>query len=71
MECARRTTTTLHVSLRLLPSVVVAIMLTTPGTWVVTIPLSSTEAIELLLEDHDTFLLVALLGETVAVNWKV
>lgn len=58
----------IHVALRLLPSVVVAVMTALPGAIAVTQPVEVTAATLLSLEDHRTDLSVALLGETVAVS---
>jgi len=58
----------------LLPSSVVTVMVAVPSATAVTVadrPLPDTDATELLLLDHVTFLLVALLGATVAVRLSV
>ena len=62
-------TVTEHVAV-LLPSAVFTVMVAVPGATALTLPLESTVAMLLLLELHDTSLLVALLGLTVAVSVK-
>ncbi|OOM79907.1 hypothetical protein CLPUN_14190 [Clostridium puniceum] len=59
-------TLTVHDALKLLPSVVVAFIITLPSFIAVSLPVKSTVAIDLSLEVHVTFLLVALYGITVA-----
>ena len=61
-------TVTTHDALRLLPSVVVAVIVAEPEAFAVTRPLLLTVATEVLLDFQVTFLLEALLGYTVAVN---
>ena len=71
IDVARTTfclTVTEQDALRLLPSVVVAVMVALPGDFAVTRPLLLTVATELLLVVHVTVLFVALLGSTVADN---
>lgn len=48
------------------PSDVVQVMVAEPADLAVTVPSEATVAIEVLLEDQDTLVLVALLGDTVA-----
>ena len=55
-------------ALKLVPSVVLAVMEALPTVFAVTKPLLLTVATELLLVDQVTVLFVALLGSTVAVN---
>ena len=50
------------------PSLVLAVMVAVPVFTAVTLPCESTVATEALLEDQETPLFVALLGETVAVS---
>ncbi len=61
----------MHVALRLVPSVVATMMVAVPTDFAVTKPLLLTVATLVLLELHDTALLVVLLGETVAVSCNV
>ena len=60
-------TVTAHVALRLLPSAVVAVILTTPGDTAVTTPSTLTVAIAGLSDVQVTVLSVVLAGNTVAV----
>lgn len=60
-----------QVALRLVPSVVVAVIVAVPRPFAVTKPLPLTVATLVLLEVHVTAGLVALPGVTVAVNWTV
>ncbi len=55
-------TVTLHDALRLLPSVVVAVIVAVPAENAVTLPLLFTVATDVLLDFHETVLLVASLG---------
>jgi hypothetical protein len=55
----------------LLPSAVVTVMVALPADTAVTTPLNDTIATALLLLLHDTFLLVAFAGLTVAINVSV
>jgi len=57
-----------QLALRLVPSVVVAVMVAEPGDLAVTSPMLLTVATEVLLDFQDTVLLVALVGSTVAVS---
>lgn len=61
-------TVTAQEALRLVPSVVVAVMVAEPALIPVTTPLLLTVATDVLLERHVTVLLVALVGSTVAVS---
>ena len=61
-------TVTLHEALKFVPSVVVAIIVAAPGDRAVTVPLASTDATLLLLDDHSTVLTVALSGRMVAMS---
>ena len=61
-------TVTEHEALRLLPSVVLAVMVALPTAFAVTNPLLLTVATELLLVVQVTVLFVVLLGSTVAVS---
>ena len=63
-------TVTLHVAV-LLPSAVVTVIVVFPGATAETLPSWSTVAISGLLVDHETALLSALLGCTVAVNCSI
>jgi hypothetical protein len=63
------TTVTWHDAVKLVPSVVFAIMVALPGATGVTRPLLDTVTMAGLLDIHVTVLLVALLGETVAISW--
>ena len=60
-----------HVALLLLPSAVVTVMVADPGALAVTKPLLLTVATVVLLDFQVTFLLLVLLGVTVAVSWSV
>ncbi len=60
-----------QVALRLLPSVVVAVMIALPGETAVTRPSLLTVATDVLLEVHVTAGLDVVLGRTVAVSCKV
>ena len=60
-----------HEALKLLPSVVVAVIIALPSEIAVTKPLLSTVAIELLFVDHTTALFVVLSGNMVAVSCSV
>ena len=61
----------MHDALRLVPSVVVAVIVADPTLLAVTKPVLSTVAMAVLLEVHATVLLLALLGDTVAVSCRV
>ena len=58
-------------ALKLLPSVVVAVIVAEPVALAITNPLLLTDTIELLLDVQATILFAALLGSTVAVNCNV
>ena len=60
-----------QVALLLLPSAVVTVMVAVPGALAVTRPELLTVATVVLLDFHVTFLLLVLLGVTVAVSWSV
>ncbi len=62
MDVANCFTVTLHEALRLLPSVVVAVIVAVPAETAVTLPLLFTVATDVLLDFHETVLLVASLG---------
>ena len=62
---------TLQLALKLVPSVVVAVMVAVPRLLAVTRPLLLTVATLVLLELQVTVELLALLGDTVAVNRSV
>ena len=59
-----------HVAV-LLPSAVLAVIVAEPAARAVTRPEESTVAYEVLEEDHDTVVLVAFAGATVAVSCRV
>lgn len=72
IDVARTTcgvTVTAQVALRLVPSFVVAVIVADPGDLAYTVPSLLTVAMLLLLVDHVTVLLVALVGSTVAVSF--
>ena len=71
IESSSIVTITLHVAVRFVPSVVVAVMTAEPFAFEVTIPASLTVATEVLLLVHVTFLFVALKGVIVAVSVAV
>ncbi len=71
MDVANCFTITVHEALRLLPSVVVAVIVAVPAETAVTTPLLFTVATDVLLDFHVTVLLVALLGYTVATSCSV
>ena len=60
-----------QVALLLLPSAVVTVMVADPVALAVTKPLLLTVATVVLLDFQVTFLLLVLLGVTVAVSWSV
>ena len=64
-------TVTMQSAVRLEPSVDVAVMVAVPTAWALTLPVSSTDAIESAELLHLTFLLVASSGSTFAVNCAV
>ena len=63
-------TVTEHVAV-LLPSAVLTVIVAEPAVLAVTVPSDATVATEVLLEDQETFLFVAVLGDTVADSLKV
>ena len=64
-------TTTLHVALKLVPSLVTALITHSPTPIAVTLPSWSTLATKSLDEENVTVLLSAFVGKTVAVNVEV
>ena len=68
ISVANCSTVTMHESLKLLPSVVVAVIVATPFPVDVTVPSLATVATLLLLDDHTTAWLLALLGVVVATS---
>ena len=64
-------TVTVQEALKLVPSLVVAVIVAVPAEIPVTTPLLFTVATAVLLERHVTVLLVALVGSTVAISWVV
>ena len=55
----------------LAPSVVVTVMVAVPAATAFTLPLASTVATAALLDDHETLLLAASAGRTVATSWAL